>query len=156
MNIIPKIVSISYAKRIIQNIGEKLETHYPHSIDSFDLTATKSKRLAAVSMQNEETNEFANKIINSEPLKDYSSTAICGVLRRLQNASELLSLYPDEYMFPLISEKKDFDDVLDFFLFAFDWDSDNGNCLYAFPKEELGNILRKASPHSWSIYDKKA
>lgn len=156
MNEFPITVSISYAKRVIQNIYSQLEYHYPHANDDFELTATGEKRLSAVSLQNEETNKLAKKIINSEPLEGFSSIAIYGVLRRLHNASVLLSPYPDEYMFPLFDENKIFDDVLDFFLFAFDWGSGNGYYLHVFPKEELGNILRKASPYSWSIYDKKS
>lgn len=156
MNKIPNIVSISYAKRVIQNIGSQLLENYQSEFDLFEQKATKAIRDAVVSLKNEETNEIANKILKSEILKDCKIELIYGVFRRLHNSLELLSSYPDDYMFPLMNEKDVYEDVLELFLFGFELTSGKGVQLFAFPKDELGNILRNAFPSAWSIYDKKS
>ncbi len=156
MNNIPKIVSVSYATRVLQDIGSQILNNYQSQFEVFEQTATKTIRDKAISPKNEETNEVANKIISSESLKDCLMVSIYGAFRRLHNALELLEIYPDEYMFPLMNEKDTYEDMLKFFLFGFDWTSGNRAELHAFPKDELGNILRKVSPASWSIYDKKS
>lgn len=156
MNNIPNIVSVSYAKRVLQNIGSQMLEDYQSQFEAFEQTATKTIRDKAISPKNKETNEVANKIIRSESLKDCLITSIYGAFRRLHNALELLVISPDENMFPLMNEKDTYEDMLEFFLFGFDWTSGNRAELYAFPKDEFSNILRKVSPAAWSIYDKKS